>query len=729
MKSAFIIALLATLGVGVFNSNHPPYEEREAIILDGVMKIIEEMHVNPKPIDDDFSKAVFKMYLDRIDGSRRFLMAEEVAELSKSELIIDDQINARNLDFFDQSLIVLEASVERARTIFDEIKGEKLDFTLDDYIELDYDKKEYKSGIEGLKEQWRNYFKYDVLANYVLEKDLYENDLKNWDKADAEKRKEMKKPEKKTEADFLNKAKNDAIEDTEEFFKRMSKLRRADRFETYLSAITNYHDPHTSYYNPKEKEDFDMNMGGSFEGIGARLSPDGDFTKVTEIILGGPAHEGKELEKDDLIIAVAQDGEEPLDIVGMRLDDVVQKIRGKKGTKVILTVKKVDGAIKNIEIIRNKVIVDESFARSFILDVPDVLDNIGYIKLPKFYSQFGQKDNRSCAVDVAKELKKLKAENVNGVILDLRNNTGGSLNDVVEMTGLFYEEGPVVQVKPRKRKAYIHKDKDSDVVYDGPLIVMVNENSASASEILAAALQDYGRAIIVGSQSTFGKGSVQRFIDLDRAFSGIEDLKPLGNLKISLQKFYRVNGGSTQLKGVQSDIVLPDSYHYIDRGEKEYDNALIWDEIEKKDYSQSVVQLNHLEDIRRNSNARVENSENFKLVLENAKRLKENRDFTKFPLNMKKYEQLLDDREEEGKKFDKLFKDKVENLSVKNLEVDLPEIQSEEKLIERNNNWLKGLGKDFYLEETLYIMKDMIQLEEDYTALEAKMIKNKKIRP
>lgn len=740
MKSILIMAFIGTMGLGMFFGDQPPYEEREALILDGVIKYIEQIHVNPKPIDDEFSQEVFQTYLDRVDGGKRFLTAEEVDALRKYELLIDDQVNARTLEFFDESMTFIDAGMERAKLIFEELKTEQLDFTTDEYIELDYEKKDYVSGYKGLKAEWEKYYKYDIVSNYHSLLRKQKKDIENRDKADdkeeaddkevdTEALKELEEWYNMTPEEVFAKAKEESTEDIEEWFERLDKLRRSDRFETYLGAITNYYDPHTSYFNPKEKQDFDINMGGKLEGIGARLQPDGDFTKVSEIIPGGPAYKGKELEANDLILEAAQEGKEPVDFTGMRLDDVVQHIRGKKGTVVTLTIRKPDGTVKDIEITRDRVIIDESFARSVIVDIPDMLGNIGYIKLPKFYSSFENKGGNSCAADVAKEIEKLKEANVNGIVLDLRNNTGGSLNDVVQMTGLFFEEGPIVQVKPRERKAYVHEDDDDSTLYDGPLIVMVNQNSASASEILAAALQDYGRAVIVGSTSTFGKGSVQRFFDLDRAYSGASDMKPLGNLKISVQKFYRVDGGSTQLKGVNSDIVLPDSYHFIDRGEKEYENALEWDEIAPEEYGQTVVQLDHLEELKKNSQVRVERSPDFQLILENAKRLKDNREMSNYPLSTEKFLDLMAAREEEGEKFKNLMKDDIPNLKIANLEADLETIESNESKKARNEEWLKGLQKDIYLVETLHIMKDMIYLEDEYAGIEKKVNENKGIRP
>lgn len=731
-KPTILIAILAgILAIGAFVPyNQVDYEERETLILHGVLTFINQAHVNPKPIDDEFSKDVFKTYLKRIDGGKRFLIQEDVDKLKVHELELDDQANRRTLEFFDVSMEALNAGVARGERIFKEIMdNHKFDYDKAENLELDSDKKVFASNEAELKEYWRKYLKYDIVQKFTrkknnqktaLEKEIqYQKDVKEG-KADAEEAKDRKPVVEKSDKELLKEAKEETKENFTDWFERLNKLRRSDRFETYLGAITNYFDPHTDYFNPKAKQDFDINMGGKLEGIGARLSADGENTKVVAIIPGGPAYQGKQLEVDDLIIAVKQEEGEPVNIGGWRIDDVVQKIRGKKGTLVTLTTQKPDGNVVEIVIERDRVIIDESFARSAVIDLPGTANNIGYIKLPKFYSSFENEDGNSCAVDVAKEIEKLKAANVNGIILDLRDNTGGSLSDVVDMTGLFIEEGPIVQVKPKDRPAYIHKDKDSSVQYDGPLIVMTNHLSASASEILAAALQDYERALIVGSKSTFGKGSVQRFFDLDRALKGNNEFKPLGNLKISMQKFYRVNGGSTQLKGVTPDIILPDNYHYIDTGEKEYDNALEWTEIDAKDYSQNVVKLRNKSKIVALSEKRVSEDDKFNLILENANRLKVNRDQSEYPISINEYGSLMDKRKEEAKKFESLYEDDVDFLSVNNMAVDTAYINADESRIGRNEAWIEGLKKDFYLEETLFILRDLINLEDSYSAIEEK---------
>jgi carboxyl-terminal processing protease len=435
---------------------------------------------------------------------------------------------------------------------------------------------------------------------------------------------------------------------------------------------------------------------------------DGDYTKVVLIIPGGPAWKQKELEVDDKIFKVQQEHEtEPVDVTGWLVDEVVGLIRGPKGTRVTLTVKKPDGSVREITILRDEVILDEGFAKSAIMELEGEVGNIGYITLPKFYADFENPDGRSSYEDVRTEVEKLMKAGVKGIILDLRNNSGGSLNDVVQMSGLFIEDGPIVQVKGRETAPAVLRDKDDSVLYTGPLIVMVNTQSASASEILAAALQDYGRAVIVGSQSTFGKGTVQRFFDLDKAVNGFEDLKPLGDIKLTLQKFYRVNGGSTQLKGVIPDINLPDNQQFIAAGEKELNYPMEWTEINPVPYEQEIVKLNALNDLKRKSESRIKASPQFEKVIANAMRIKEIQEETVIPLQLDEYRALDRSREEESIAFKKAF-GPIEKLKPQNLAYDLPVIQSDSSKVGRNQAWMESLGKDIYIEETMHIMKDLM---------------------
>lgn len=698
-------------------------EEKEGMIFHTLLSILDKVHFQPKELNDEFSKKAFDTYLKYIDGPKRFLTQADIEEMKAFETLLDDQARERNLDFFDLSVVKLDGGVAKAKIIYQDIIEKGFDLTRNETIQLDEEKKDYAKDDDQLREYWRKSLKYQVISKIEDIRDSQEK-LKNKVEEGEKKiededgeikvekflNKEEDKEEKiLTEAEIKTKAIEDVKELFDDWFERIDRIRRSDRFEMYLNTFTHLYDPHSDYFNPKEKQDFDINMGGKLEGIGARLQQDGDYTKVSSIVPGGPAWKGKDLEVDDRILQVTQEGEEAVDIFGWRIDDVVQIIRGKKGTVVFLNIEKKDGSTEQIRIERDEVIIDESFARSVIIDIPDAVDNIGYIKLPKFYSDFEKKDGNSCAEDIKIELEKLNDKNVNGVILDLRYNGGGSLTDVVKMSGLFIEKGPIVQVKPREGKPYVHNDNDGSVQYNGPLIVMVNSYSASASEILAAALQDYDRAVIVGSNSTFGKGTVQRFFDLDRAIRGNSDLKPLGQVKLTMQKFYRVNGGSNQLTGVIPDIILPDRFNFIDVGEKEYDHAMEWSEIAPVEFSQNVRHIANMEELQAKSLARVGASEQFKLITDNAKRIKKDREQTEYPLHLEEFTQLIEAREEESKLYKDIMKDSLENLQISNLDVDVEYINSDESRVARNEDWIKGLYKDIYLEETLFIMKDMIE--------------------
>ncbi len=690
-----IILGILVIGVVYFSAaavDHNP-KEKESAIIEAVLKYLDVLHFSPKEINDEFSLKVYDNYIKSIDPAKRFLIQPEVDKLATYKTAIDDEIQNRSLEFFDTSLDLITVAITRSQSIYEEVLDQDIDLYSTETFNTSSEDREFASDETELREYWRKSLTLDII-----------------NKID-QKLEEQEKDTTLTELKTLEEIKADAVADTKKnfdnWYKRLDKIRRSDRFENYVNAIMHVFDPHSDYYNPKEKEDFDIRMGGKLEGIGARLSEDGEYTKVVSIVPGGPAWKGKELEVNDLIVAVTQDGEEPVDITGMRLDDVVAKIRGDKGTIVILKVKR-NGTFLDVSIERDEVILDEGFARSLKVGIPDMIENIGYIKLPKFYSSFEGKEGSSCAVDVAKEIDKLNTENINGLILDLRNNGGGSLQDVITMSGLFIENGPIVQVKSKERRPQVYDDRDAGVKYDGPLIVLVNQFSASASEILAAALQDYDRAVIVGSTSTFGKGTVQRFQNLDQYIQGMDDMKPLGQIKLTNQKFYRINGGSTQLEGVTPDIVLPDTYTYIDSGEKEYDNALPWTQIDPLSYKQDVYIVKDKEALSTSSEERVRENPSFKVIEEQAQRIKSYRDEEEVSLNLDTYRKQLDQRELESKLYDDVIDQNVDCLSIENLEVDTALINSDESRKARNDDWLENIQKDIYLEEALYIMKDII---------------------
>lgn len=669
--------------------------EKEAVILKSVVNILERAHFKPKDINDDFSKKVYQSYLDLLDGGKRFLIQADVDKLKPYEKQIDDEILATKLNFFNASLDIINAAQSRVKSYYKEILAKPMTFNEKETISYDFDKMPYAKNEKELYARWEKILKANVLDEIVQVQNGQENDSLKVDKSEI-----------KSFATIEKEAREKVLKDYDRLFERMEKLRREDRFSDYINSITEQFDPHTSYFSPNDKEDFDIGMSGRLEGIGARLQADGEYTKVSEIVVGGPAWKEKNLEAGDVIMKVAQEGQPAIDIRGMRLDDVVSKIRGKKGTKVILTVKKVSGTMQNITITRDEVLMDESFAKSVIIGQEGVLENIGYIYLPKFYADFDNNKGRFSFTDVAKEVEKLKKANVNGIILDLRNNPGGSLNDVVKMAGLFIEQGPIVQVKSRENEPYVMNDEDKNYAYDGPMVVLVNHQSASASEILAAALQDYKRAVIIGGTSTYGKGTVQRFVDLDRTVSVANNLKPLGQLKLTIQKYYRINGGSTQLEGVTPDIVLPDAFNYIKIGERENKSAMEWTKIAPARYTQNVFVINNMDDIKAKSKKRVETNPLFKAIDENAHRIKEQSDKKIYTLELDSYKKDMNSRKEQTKKFNALFKE-IPGLSVENIPEDAKLIQRDSASIARNQTFIKNIKKDVYIEEAMQVIKDL----------------------
>lgn len=711
LSIAAITLVLAAALLPRFSARQQP--EKDALLVRSVLTHLEQLHYHPRTLNDDFSKKLYDLYLDRLDGGKRFLTQQDVDQLATYRYQLDDHLRTGNIDFFNHSTQLINAGIKKTSAYYKEILASPIDLSgaksvaatktghdatngtsNNMRLELDGKKRAFPLNDKELYTYWEQYLQYEVMTRVS-------------DKLD-EQDKNPDAPKLSIE-EIESNARAETLKSMDQWFERMEKFKREDRFSFYLNTLTNLFDPHTDYLAPIDKQNFNIRFSGRLEGIGARLQSDGDNTKVLEVVVGGPAWKQKELEEGDIILKVAQGNKEPVDVNAMDLNEVVSMVRGEKGTEVRLTVKKKDGSIKVIPIIRDVVILEEGFAKSLILDGAGKNEKIGYLYLPRFYADFENKDGRFCAVDVAIELEKLNAAGVNGIILDLRNNGGGSLRDVVKMTGFFIEKGPVVQVKSRAQAPEILSDTDSRVQYNGPLIVMVNSMSASASEILAAALQDYGRAVIVGSRSTFGKGTVQRFYNLDMSVNGFSELKPLGEVKVTTQKFYRINGGSTQLRGVIPDIILPDGYHFIKTGEKEEEYPMEWSELPPVAYQQKVYSLNKLKEIKARSQARIEKNEVFSKIYSNARRFEQQREETAFPLQLEAYRMLMKDREKAAKEFEALFENNI-NKGVSNLQADMPAILADESKKARNEDFLSSVAKDVYIQETLNIMHDLLNI-------------------
>ncbi len=724
MKTLILLSSLLTGVVSAFTLyTAPDNPEKERAIINTTINALSGLHYEPVDLDDQFSERLYRLYLDRVDGSRRFFTQEDIDLFEQYETQLDNQLDNSDLTFFNLVEERFELARKRSQKLYQEILAKPFDFEVSEVAELDGEKKPFPKNETELRESWRQVLKYETMTrlNDKIEQqqkvdepeDKSDTGLDEDEDGEDESLDTTDAGDQSVEGKTIDELEADArravLKSFDGWYERMAKMKRADRLSDYLNAVTSIYDPHTGYFAPVDKENFDITMAGKLEGIGARLQTDGDYTKVSDIVAGGPAWKGKQLSEKDIIMGVAQEGEEPVDIAGMNINEVVQLIRGPKDTKVTLTVKKVDGTIEDIVIVRDVVILEEGFAKSLLLDT-EVGDPVGYIRLPRFYADFSDDKGRSSFRDIRTEVEKLKTEGVAGIILDLRSNGGGSLRDVVDMTGLFIEEGPVVQVKSRDRNPEVLEDDDDDVQYDGPLVVMVNEFSASASEIIAAALQDYGRAVIVGNK-TFGKGTVQRFIDLDVALRGAKNVKPLGNLKVTTQKFYRVNGGSTQLEGVTPDIFLPDSYAYLETGERENDYPLQWDKIAPAQYERTPAYVANLDAIRSKSLARTQSDPAFQEIDRYAHELRAERDETLVSLRLKDFMAEQTVRSAESKKYKELFKP-IDDLQVANLKLDKLQLEgAEEGKVGRNEDFIERVKKDLHLYETVQIVNDMVQSE------------------
>ena len=666
-----------------FSSDEP---NKDRLLVDLVSYVLDKLHYDPQIINDDFSIKVYDDFIDAVDSQKRFLLKSDLELFSQFRLSIDDQINSSNIAFFNLVYETLKKRIDEVENFYGEILEVPFNFQINEEINLDYENLEYASSSDELKKIWRKRLKLSALDGYAWKKEIK-------DKEEAISEEEIEKESRTAISQNLK-----------DFFQFNDELERSDWFSIYLNSIVTQFDPHTSYLAPQAKEVFDQNISGKFQGIGARLFKRNQQVEISEIIIGGPVWRDNLLNVGDIIIAVAQSAEEePTEISLMKLTDATDLIKGEKGTNVFLTVKRVDGGIEQIEITRDIVELEETYAKSSI--IKDDSNVYGLINLPRFYIDFDDYGERNAASDIKKEILELKNKNINGLILDLRNNGGGSLKTVVDITGFFIEKGPVVQVKSIGGRKEILKDNDPSIIWDGPLVILVNEFSASASEILAAALQDYNRAIILGSKQTYGKGTVQNVVDLNNVISG-NTYGDLGSLKITTDKFYRVNGGSTQLEGVKSDLIFPNRYSYIDIGEKDLENPLSWDKIDPARYDNSVKVFNYAQAIS-NSKERIGQNEYFSIIDQHAKLIKSKQDDKTISLDYNSYKE---DQEEFKLQSDKLkvieefnspylFEWNDNNLNANS--------SYNDDMKEKRDRWIKSLQKDIYVDEAMNLLKDL----------------------
>ena len=666
--------------------------DKDRLLIELISHVIQRGHFNVKSLNDDMSEQIFHTYLESIDGQKRYFLQSDYREFAKYMYQIDDQLRELDLTFFDLTYQRLILRMKEVENLYASLLSRPFDFEKKESFEMDYEEQLFPLTQTSRAEKWRKQLKLSTLS--VL-----------YDKVQ-----EAEKKEEESTAEYVSpswtaleeQARTTTRENMEDYFDLMNELERKDWFDIYINAFVLQFDPHTNYFNPDDKDRFDMNMSGKFEGIGARLSKRDQAIKVVDIIVGGPLWRDQLVEVGDEIQLVRQEEGDAVDIRSMRLDDAIKLIKGPKGSTVHLTIKKVDGTIETIPVKRDLVVLEESYARSTVINRLD--QKYGLIHLPKFYVDFKSYKERNAAHDVEQEVINLKEADVEGLIIDLRNNGGGSLQTVVDIAGLFIDKGPIVQVKSTVSKTEVLRDRDDKTLWDGPMVILVNELSASASEILAAALQDYERAIVLGSKQTFGKGTVQNVVDLNRFLSN-STYGNLGALKITTDKFYRINGGSTQLEGVKSDVITPDRYSYVDVGERDEDNPMSWDQISPLIYTKWHGYLNYDEVITQ-SQVRVNNHPIFKLVDQDARWIEQRQNDKSIALNYQEYVSELEEDRTYADQFDAV-KEYNNNLEFTIAPAEQKRITEDSVFREKRERWFSDLTGDFYVEEAVNILEEL----------------------
>ena len=675
LRFSIIITILSLTIFGfTLKKNKLSDPDKEKVLLEIVKYVVERGHYNSIELDDNFSVKIFDDFISKLDPQKRFFTVNDIRQLNRYKYKIDDQIKNYQLEFFEETYKTYNQRVSDAKLFVDKVFETDFDFSENEYIDLNNDSIPFSFSKNQLFERWRKQIKYSVL-DIVTQR--YSSDSLDFHEIKTNAISTVKK-------------------NTNDFFDYANELDRDDWFSVFVNSFVSQFDPHTFYFKPDDKEKFDVSISGKFDGIGARLSRADGNVKIVDVIIGGPVWRDKLLEVGDVILAVGQGDDELVSIYGMKLDDSIKLIKGPAGTVVTLRVKKIDGQIQDVKIKRDEVELEETFAKSTVISKND--NNYGYISLPKFYADFDNYKNRNSANDVKNEIIKLKNNGIQGLILDLRNNGGGSLQTVVEMTGLFIEKGPVVQVKSIGNKKKVLYDRDPQVYWDGPLVLLINEMSASASEIISAALQDYNRAIIIGSEKSFGKGTVQNIVDLNRFISNTD--YDMGALKVTTDIFYRINGESVQLEGVQSDIIIPDSYMYIFNGERDEKNPIKWDKIGPATYTKWNKYSDKFNYVKDQINKKLDQNKLINNIYDRAEWIRNQQNQKNVPLNIAEYKNYQKNQKQKASQFDNISKYQ-NDLSFNLLKAEKPFINANRELFEARTKWHESLTKDIYIDQAV----------------------------
>ena len=686
----------------VFCFNSPKNDdEKMSTIMVSVKNTLSYLHYSPKPINDAYSQEVYKHYFEMIDASKRYFMQSDMDEFSKHKTKLDDYLNQGNLTFYKLTIDRLYQRVDEIDKITQDILAKPINLDEDETLILEPKLRKNATNKNELAAEWKKYIKYNILQEMESLKAKEETQKEKKDSVQKFKLKDTIKLEILSPEQRRVKATTEVKDLITDTFRRFKKRNKMDWFTVHMNAYTEVFDPHTNYYSPKNKEDFDTQFKGKVIGIGAIIQEKRGYLYLGPLTIGAPAWKSKQLSEGDKILKVkSKPNEDAVNVVGMLSDEAVRLIRGEKGTKVTLTVEKKDKSIKEVTMIREEVAIEDTFARSIIVNSADG-KKYGLISLPSFNADFEDAKGRNASDDIKNEILKLKPQGVQGIILDLRNNGGGSLTEVGDIMGLFMNAGPFVQVKDGNGKIQTLKNKTNSPIWTGPVVIMQNELSASASEILAGAMQDYGRGIVLGSPQSFGKGTVQTFVDLNRFLNTNDDF---GSLKLTIQKFYRVTGESTQRKGIQSDIQMKDFFTYAEVGERYDDFALAWDKIPAVAYQ--PMNYFSIQALQKASEARVQNNKNYQLIQESAQWKEKLDKEESISLKESKFDEVMKKRKAQIEKFKVL--DKFNNGLKFTLNPDeMVREKNDEAFTKKTQNWTKNLQRDLYLQEAVNVISGM----------------------
>lgn len=696
----FLLLIPLTSLMFCFNSPKNDDEKMQTIMV-SVKNTLSYLHYSPKPINDAYSKDVYKHYFEMVDPGKRYFLQSDMTEFAKHETKLDDYLNQGDLQFYKLTIDRLYQRVDEIDKITQDIFSKPINLEEDEVLILESKDKVVPANKTEQYNEWRKYIKYNILQEVESMNSKYDAQKEKKDSVQKYNLKDTIKLEVLTPQQKIQKATDEVKDLVKETFTRFKKRKKMDWFSVYMNSYTEVFDPHTNYYSPKDKEDFDTQFTGKVIGIGAIIQEKKGNLYLGALTIGAPAWKSKQLSEGDKILKVkSKPKEDHVNVVGMLSDEAVRLIRGEKGTPVTLTVQKKDGTVREVTMIREEVAIEDTFAKSIIVNSPNG-KKYGFINLPSFNADFEDAKGRNASDDIKNEIIKLKAQNIEGIVLDLRNNGGGSLTEVGDIMGLFMNAGPYVQVKDGNGKIQTLKNKQETPIWTGPLVIMQNELSASASEILAGAMQDYGRAVVVGSPQSFGKGTVQTFVDLNRFLNTEDDF---GSLKLTIQKFYRITGESNQRKGIVSDLQMKDFFTYAEIGERYDDFALAWDKIPATKYDK--VNYFDVKALEAGSNARMAKNTNYQLLLESAQ-WREQLDKEKtITLNMNKFNDLMKQRKAQIEKFKVLTK--FDNgLKFTMYPAEIEREKKDEAFKKKSEIWVKNLRKDTYLQEAMNIIADM----------------------